>query len=178
MFCLQCCASSLLLICLQRDQLLLSALSADNQVAPILMAAISTLILSTLARCRLWQFDGFFLCLLGIGEIMAVLGSLPVYAVLWTITWSGQIWSEKLVVFTMPVNCLVFLFASSFTAWALAGAGTVCGLGMMIYKLPLVPYQPWKDAFTFCLIIISSKHTLSPFYSMTDALINCHLNIF
>lgn len=74
--------------------------------------------------------------------MLAVLLSLPVYVVLAGILWLDEVWSEKAVVFTLPMNALVFLLGSSYTAWALAGAGMISGVGMMMYRLPLVPFVP------------------------------------
>ena len=73
-------------------------------------------------------------------QVALVLGSLPVYVVLGGILWAGEIWGEKAVVFTLPLNAPLLLLASSFTGWALAAAGAVCGVGMMALKLPLLPY--------------------------------------
>jgi hypothetical protein len=61
--CLQCCLSSLLLILLQRDTLLLPSLSPGNRATPTVMAAVLTLVLSSLLQSRLWASaakDGAF----------------------------------------------------------------------------------------------------------------------
>ncbi|XP_025099219.1 uncharacterized protein LOC112567002 [Pomacea canaliculata] len=137
-----CCAASLVLICLQRDAIVLSNLSSTNKATPIIVTSIATLVVSTLLRCRLWAFRDFSTIFLGILEMLAVLLSLPVYVVLAGILWLDEVWSEKAVVFTLPMNALVFLLGSSFTAWALAGAGMISGVGMMMYRLPLVPFVP------------------------------------
>ncbi|KAK7503200.1 hypothetical protein BaRGS_00005465 [Batillaria attramentaria] len=138
---LWCCVASVILTCLQRDSLLLSSLSPSNRATPTVMAALGTLVISTLLRSRFWRFDGLLLGFFGICELLSVLFSLPVYVVLFGIMWKGEIWSEKAVVFTMPLNALVFLFGSSYTAWMLSVAGFVCGIGMMMLKLPLLPYN-------------------------------------
>lgn len=105
------------------------------------MAAVATLVFSTLVQSRLWLFSSASSIFFGFLEVVAVLASLPVYLVLAGIMWRGEIWSEQAVVFTMPLNAFVMLLGTSYTAWALAVAGFVCGVGMMMIKLPLLPYN-------------------------------------
>ncbi|KAK7107994.1 hypothetical protein V1264_015800 [Littorina saxatilis] len=138
---LWCSASALFLVFLQRDSLLLSSLSPSNRGTPTVVAAIMALVLSTIWRSRLWLFNGIFSTIVGFLEIVSVFASLPVYIVLAGIMWRGEIWSEKAVVFMLPMNALLVLLGTSFTSWALCVAGAVCGIGMMMFKLPLLPYN-------------------------------------
>jgi hypothetical protein len=73
-------------------------------------------------------------------QVVFILGSLPVYVVLAGVLWTGTVWSEKAVVFCLPLNAFIFLLASTYTTWLLAVAGLVAGAAMMILKLPLLPY--------------------------------------
>ncbi|XP_076444586.1 uncharacterized protein LOC143282735 [Babylonia areolata] len=138
------CAASLFLVCLQRDPVLLPGLSPANRAAPTALAAVGTLATSTLLQSHLWggwwsEDVGVGAMLLGLVEVAVVLASLPVYVVMGGILWEGRIWSEKAVVFSMPLNALLLVAGSSYTAWVLCAAGFVCGLGMMVFRLPLLP---------------------------------------
>ncbi|KAL8586622.1 hypothetical protein ACOMHN_040130 [Nucella lapillus] len=138
------CAASLFLVCLQRDSLLLSSLSPSNQATPVVMAAIGTLTLSTIAQSWLWRLESLASVALGLLEVVTVALSLPVYGVLAGILWHGRVWSEKAVVFSMPLNSVLVVAATSYTAWVLCVAGLVSGLAMMVFRLPLTPkhFQP------------------------------------
>ncbi|KAL8579558.1 hypothetical protein ACOMHN_025511 [Nucella lapillus] len=139
---LWCCASTVVLTLLQRDPILLPSLSPSNRATPIVMAALTSLVVSALYQSRLWRWEGWLSVCAGVGEVVSVVGSLPVYAVLCGVLWCGEVWGEQVVVFTVPLNAFVFLLATGYTAWALCVCGFVCGVGLMVYKLPMAPYQP------------------------------------
>ena len=131
----------MLLVLLQRDGYILRNLSYNNCTTPTIVASIIILTTSSLRQSRLWTFSSISGAVFGLLEVSAVVTSLPVYVVLAGVMWNGHIWSEKAVVFTLPLNVYITIFASSYSAWALAVVGLVSGLGLMLLKLPFLPYN-------------------------------------
>lgn len=140
-----CCASSLILACLQRDSFLLSHLKGgEQQAAPTVAASGFILSLATVLRSRMWLglwHAGVWSFLGGLFEIIIVLGLAPIFSCLWILLWEGQILSEPAVVFLTPYSVLLILLASSYTSWVLAVATLLTGVWMMMYRLPMVPYS-------------------------------------
>ena len=65
----QCAGCSVLLVLLQRDGVLLAALSPANRATPTVMAALACLVAATLARSRLWGMAGAGSIVLGVMEV-------------------------------------------------------------------------------------------------------------
>ena len=77
--------------------------------------------------------------LCGVVEILVTAAAIPVYVVLWGILWKDEVLSEKAVVFTVPLNTVLYLVASSYTSWTVATCGLVAGVWLMVAKLPMLP---------------------------------------
>ncbi|KAK6187462.1 hypothetical protein SNE40_005486 [Patella caerulea] len=136
-----CCGASLIFFCLQRDAYLFQNLREFNQGTPTSIAAITVLVIATIWRGWMYESTAVARDLLRSLEIVTLPFTLPVYVVLWVIMWRHEILSEKAVVFCLPLNLLLFLAASSYTAWILSITGISIGIYMMCFKLPMIPYS-------------------------------------
>ncbi|XP_041351647.1 uncharacterized protein LOC121370463 [Gigantopelta aegis] len=134
-----CCASSLILFCLQKDMRLFHNLTEDNHMTPTLMCCVCMLTIASLCRNNMFIATGLLTVFCGVMEILMTAATVPVYIVLWGILWKDEILSEKAVVFTVPLNMVLFFVGSSYTTWALATSGLIAGVWLMIAKLPMLP---------------------------------------
>jgi len=138
----QCCGASLILLCLQKDNRLLSNLRQDNQVVSTIFTSLCVLVLASILRSDFWR-EGGLSFLRGFLEILCILATMPMYYVLWGLLWRGALLlSEQVVVFIVPLHAVYLLYGSSFTSQALALVGLYAGVWMMLTRLPLRPYQP------------------------------------
>nr|KAI8758437.1 hypothetical protein BgiMline_009061 [Biomphalaria glabrata] len=138
---LWCCTFTTILGCLHQDHIFLPRLTGDKQATPTIMASLGILIISTICRSRLWSWSSFLIIAGGMVEVILVFLILPVFYVAWGILWRGQILSEPAVVFLTPYSILLILLATTYSTWILAVSCLVAGMWMMMYKLPMVPYN-------------------------------------
>ncbi|XP_046580013.1 uncharacterized protein LOC124287567 [Haliotis rubra] len=134
-----CCGASLIFFCLHRDFQFLISLRDHNHRTPTILSSIAVLVLASVYRSSLWQGDVVNI-LWGCSEIIFLIGTFPVYIVLWGVLWKNEIISENMVVFTMPLNGFMYLVGTTYSIWAVATYGLLAGTWMMVYKLPMVPY--------------------------------------
>ncbi|KAH9500626.1 hypothetical protein Btru_077150 [Bulinus truncatus] len=142
---LWCCTFTTILGCFHQDHIFLPRLTGDKQATPTIMASLCILVISTICRSRLWTWSSFLIIAGGLVEVILVLVILPVFYVAWGILWNGQIISEPAVVFLTPYSILLILMATTYSTWILAISCLVSGLWMMMYKLPMVPYNTDPD---------------------------------
>lgn len=140
------CAAAAVLICLQRDQRLFQQLSNKNQMVPTIFMVAFVLWIQTFLHCDIWFSQELGSSLRSAVELIIIFITTPVYIVLWGILWLDEIrLNEKLVIFLMPLNSLLFLVGSTYTAWALAIFGMFSGIWMMSCKLPLEVDTPPEE---------------------------------
>ncbi|XP_056014198.1 uncharacterized protein LOC125674968 isoform X1 [Ostrea edulis] len=136
-----CCGSSVILMCLQKDMKLFYNLKDANHTAPTKLTSIAVLVLSSICHSDLWHSSSWTFvrsCL----EMFLVLGSTPIYYVLWGILWKSVVLlPEPVVVFLLPLNVAMLLYGSSWTCWALAFVGGSSSLWMMSTHFKLQPYS-------------------------------------
>lgn len=141
------CASAAVLICLQRDQRVFQQLSNRNQMVPTIFMVAFVLWMQTFLHCDIWFSQDLGRSLRSAMELMIIFITTPIYIVLWGILWLDEIrLNEKLVIFLMPLNSLLFLVGSTYTAWALAVFGIFSGVWMMSCKLPLEVDPPPEES--------------------------------
>ncbi|GAB1597902.1 uncharacterized protein LOC115211136 [Argonauta hians] len=132
------CGVSVILICLQKDPHMLQRLNNKNQTVPTIFTVAFILWIQTFLHCDIWFTAELSSSIRSAVELVIIFITTPVYIVLWSILWFDEIrLNEKLVIFLMPLNSLLFLVGSTYTAWALAAFGIFSGIWMMSYKLPL-----------------------------------------
>ena len=140
-FYLQCCGSSVILMCLQKDMKTIHNMRDSNMTAAPKLASVAILLLSSLGRSDLWHSSSwtFARCCL---EMCLILGTLPIYYVLWGVLWKSMVLlPEPAVVFALPLNFALLLYGSSWTCWVLAFVGASSSVWMMSTHFKLIPYS-------------------------------------
>ncbi|XP_036358150.1 uncharacterized protein LOC115211136 [Octopus sinensis] len=141
------CGVSVILICLQKDRHILQRLSNKNQTVPTIFTVAFILWIQTFLHCDIWFTAELSSSIRSAMELIIIFITTPVYIVLWSILWVDEIrLNEKLVIFLMPLNSLLFLVGSTYTAWALGAFGIFSGVWMMSYKLPLEVDTVYEDS--------------------------------
>ncbi|XP_052823597.1 uncharacterized protein LOC106878824 [Octopus bimaculoides] len=141
------CGVSVILICLQKDRHILQRLNNKNQTVPTIFTVAFILWIQTFLHCDIWFTAELSSSIRSAMELIIIFITTPVYIVLWSILWVDEIrLNEKLVIFLMPLNSLLFLVGSTYTAWALGAFGIFSGVWMMSYKLPLEVDTVYEDS--------------------------------
>lgn len=138
----QCCGASLILVFLQKDGHLLRRYQPSNPVNPTVIASMIILVVMSILRNDLWEWESIGPILLSLLELLFLTLVLPPLFVLWGIVWKSEfLLSEHVVVFLSPLNLFVMLCANSSTSFTLGVFGLVSLLWMMVYQLPLEGYM-------------------------------------
>jgi hypothetical protein len=132
----QICGGTPLLLLLNKDAWMLSALSRRNRLAPVVSAAVLTLYLVALFDCGLFTSSRLLTRIVGFFELLVLAASTPVAACLLTILWADVAYGlEILVVFTAPAYLVLFLLGTEYSSWFLAACGLAASYWLMKYKL-------------------------------------------
>ncbi|XP_061169232.1 uncharacterized protein LOC133178545 [Saccostrea echinata] len=136
-----CCGASVILMCLQRDMKIFHNLKDSNHTTPTKIISIVVLILSSICRSDIWHSNSWTF-VRSFLEILLILGSTPIYYVLWGILWKSVVLlPEPVVVFLLPLNAAMLLYGSSWTCWVLAFVGISSSVWMMSNHFKLIPYS-------------------------------------
>lgn len=139
-----CCGSSVILMCLQKDMKTIYNLKDSNHTTPTKLTAVAVLVLSSVCRSDLWHSSSWTFvrsCL----EIGLILGTTPIYYVLWGVLWKSTVLlPEPVVVFLLPLNVAMLLYGSSWTCWTLAFVGASSSIWLMSTQFKLIPYSEKK----------------------------------
>lgn len=139
---LWCCGASIILVCLQKDMRLFSNLREDNQTTATQITSIAVLIIATLYRSDLWNYESAWMFARCMTEVLIVLSSIPNYYILWALLYDNVLYlKEEIVIFLLPLNFPLVLYSSSYAGWALAAVSVVSSLWMMFTKFSLQPFH-------------------------------------
>lgn len=157
----QCCGSSVILMCLQKDMKTIYNLKDSNHTTPTKLTAVAILVLSSVCRSDLWHSSSWTFvrsCL----EVGLILGTAPIYYVLWGVLWKSTVLlPEPVVVFLLPLNVAMLLYGSSWTCWTLAFVGASSSIWLMSTQFKLIPYSEKKWNFCTDSVFYYNSHCFS-----------------
>ncbi len=130
--------ASVILLLLQRDGYLLDRLSSENYFLPLMLVTAFVLNISSFVNSSYFNYVNTIHLFTGSLEILLLLVTLPMYAILVSQLWfQVTVLPARLVVFLTPLNVFLFIFGSTYMSWVTAAYGLLVSAWLMKYKLPL-----------------------------------------